>query len=157
MITFSFITTLLIIAFQDFKERKVTILLLILGVILGGLLFYQKTLPELFLLSIILNFTFLGLLTVILFFYSRLVLKKELLKSIGLGDFLFLGILAISFPTITFLILFSTSLIFSLVLFLFLKPKLQDKTVPLAGFQAFFLAIVLLINKIFSFVDLYAL
>jgi len=84
-------------------------------------------------------------------------MKKTINEGIGLGDILFFIALAVSFPIITFLILFSLSLLFSLLLFVILKPSLKQKIAPLAGLQALFLFIILFINLTFNFVNLYAL
>ncbi|WP_299627653.1 hypothetical protein [uncultured Tenacibaculum sp.] len=82
-------------------------------------------------------------------------MKQSLFSAIGLGDFLFFIALAVAFPLTTFLIIFITSLLFSLLLFLVIKKKLKEKTVPLAGFQAIFLFLILLLNLTFDIVNLY--
>lgn len=152
-----FIITLFAIFYQDLRERKVTLLLFVLGMLLGGLMFYKNSFTELFLINIGINFGVVFIMFLILLLYARLFLNKKLLETIGLGDFLFFIVIAFSFPTVTFLILLSTSLIFSLFLFLTLKLSLETKTIPLAGLQSFFISLVLIMNWFFNFVDIYAL
>ncbi|QXP72524.1 hypothetical protein H0I31_02150 [Tenacibaculum sp. AHE15PA] len=152
-----FIIVLLLIFYQDIKERKVTFLLFILGIILGGFAHYINSLTQVFLINIVINIVVIIIIYLILFLYTKFFLNKKLLETIGLGDFLFFLLLAVSFPSIAFLVFFSTSLIFSLLLFLILKSSLKIKTLPLAGLQAFFISLVLILNWFFNFVDIYAL
>ena len=84
-------------------------------------------------------------------------MKKKFKEAIGIGDVCFFVIMAMSFPTLTFSILFSASLIFATLLFLILKPKMNIKTVPLAGLQALFLLLVNTFNMMFNFVNLYTI
>ena len=152
-----FISILFAVFYQDLKERNVYLFLFILAMLFGSLIYYQHTFIEIFLINISLNTAIICAIALLLFLYTKIVLRKKLLEAIGLGDFLFFIILAVSFPTITFLLLFSTSLIFSLLLFLLLKSSFTIKTIPLAGLQAFFLSLVLILNWFFNFVNMYAI
>lgn len=152
-----FICILFIVFYQDFKERKVYLFLFILGMFSGSLIYYKHAFTKVFLVSISINTAIISTVALLLFLYTKIVLRKKLSKAIGLGDLLFFIVLAVSFPTITFLTFLSTSLIFSLLLFLVLKPTLKIKTVPLAGLQAFFISLVLVLNWFFNFVNIYAL
>jgi hypothetical protein len=87
--------------------------------------------------------------------YASFVLKKKLSDTIGLGDILFFCVFAVSFPTYSFLTLFCCSFIFSLVMYLAFNSKFKKKHVPLAGFQALFLGLVLSSNMLFNFTNLY--
>lgn len=151
-----FLTSLTLIIYQDFKDRKVSLVLFVMAFLLGGYLHFKNVNTEMFLYAFLVNIVFILMLSLILALYSKIKMKKSLLNTIGLGDILFFFILAISFPTITFLVLFSISLIFSLVVFLAIKSQLKKKTVPLAGFQALFLSLILILNELFKFVNLYA-
>lgn len=143
------------VAYQDFRERRVDFLLFVLvGLVLGYIHFLKAT-PIVFITTVAINISFVLLLLLILNVYTRLKMKKKLRETFGLGDALFFIGFALGFPTATFLILFCFSLFFSMLLFLVLKKKLKVKTVPLAGFQAFFLTIVLVGNTFFQFVTLY--
>lgn len=152
-----FVFFLLLIFYQDVKNRSVVLYLFFLGIGSGGVLHYKNSFLEDFLINVLLNVGFIAILTAVLFLYSTIVMKKKLLETIGMGDFLLFLVLASSFPVATFLVVFATSLIFSLLLFLILKNQLHYKTVPLAGFQSLFLSLILLLNWLFNIVDLYVI
>jgi hypothetical protein len=131
----------LIIGFQDIKERQVYWFLFPFVGIFCGLLFYQNTLPELFVNAIILNLIFVFLLILTTLLYSRLKLKTKFFNAIGIGDFLLFIGLSLSFSTISFIIIFISALFFSLLMHLALKRLSSFKTVPLAGYMSLFLSI----------------
>ena len=149
---------LLFITYQDFKERKVYLINLLITLILISFYHYLNSYSTYsYLYTILLNCVFLSIIFLVLYLYTVLRIKEIFLKTIGLGDIIFFIILAIGFPTLSFLIIFSSSLIFSFILFIFLKPRLTNKTVPLAGLQSLFLVIVVLLNNIFEVLNLYAM
>ena len=143
------------IAYQDIKERKVYLWLLLITFFLIGFLHYQQRTYIQFFITSLINIVIVLTIVTILFLYTKFKLKLPIKETFGLGDFLFFLILAIGFPTITFVVLFSFSLFFSLLLFLLLKRKLTQKTVPLAGLQALFFVFIFLLNWITSSVNLY--
>ncbi len=145
------------IAYQDFKEREVSVFLFVLAVFFGISLFYLNAYMNFLLMNAGVNIFVITIIASVLYIYARFKMKKNLTETIGIGDLFFFFFLALSFPTMTFLVLFSTSLFFSLFLFLILKPNLKDKTVPLAGLQSLFLGIVLVINGLFNIINLYAI
>ena len=145
------------ILYQDLKERMVYLVLFGLTAILLVYLHLQEITPSVIIFSSTLNLCVIAIVILVLSIYSKIRLKKPLKETFGMGDGLFFIILALGFPTATFLVLFSFSLLFSYVLFLVLKPNLKINTVPLAGFQALFLVIVLLLSETVSFVELYAI
>jgi hypothetical protein len=149
------IVVLLSIFFQDMNERKVYIWLFISAGILMGYLHILHTSKSEFLRNSALNFVVISLVYYILFLYAHLKLKENLSNVFGVGDLMFFLIMALSFPTTTFIILFTFSLIFSLVLFYLIKSKMQITYVPLAGFQSLFLVLILATNWVFNFIDLY--
>ena len=146
---------LFIIAFQDFKERNVYLWLLLIAIGLTGFLYFQQSIPQLYLIHILFNFAIIAFIIGVLYLYARFKLQLPLQKTFGFGDVLFFLVLAVGFPTISFIVLFSFSLLFSLLIFVILKKNLKHKTVPLAGFQALFLSLIFLTNWIFNFVNLY--
>lgn len=146
---------LLWVFYQDLKERKVTILLLLLLLALGGFLHSQFHMFEIFMIHIGINIAVIGFILLILWLYTRWVMKKRLFEAFGLGDLVFFLILAVSFPIPTFLIVFSSSLVFAFIIFMVLKPSLKEQTIPLAGFQALFVLLMMTSNLIFNFTDLY--
>ncbi len=150
-----FIMLLLWVFYQDLKERKVMLFLMLGLLLLGGFLHSSFQLFEIFLLYIGINISVIGCILLILVLYTRWVMKKKLFEVFGLGDLLFFLILAVSFPVPTFLILFSSSLLFAFVAFIALKPSLKESTIPLAGFQALFISLIVTSNLIFNFTNLY--
>jgi hypothetical protein len=144
------------LVYQDFKERKVTAYLFLILAVSGGYIHYTTQYLEVYVLNLLFNFSGLLLLLFVLIIYTKFILKKKLNDAIGLGDILFFFVLGISFPTATFLVILSSSLIFSLSIFLVLKPRLKEKTVPLAGLQALFLIVLIGSNMLFNFINLYA-
>lgn len=145
------------ITYQDIKERQVFLWLLILAGTLMGYLHFQESISLLFLGNILFNFSIVFILYSSLVFYSFWKLKKSISQTFGLGDLLFFAVLAIGFTTVTFLVLFTFSLLFSLVFYLSIKSKLKIKTVPLAGLQALFIGLVYTTNWMFQLTNLYAL
>lgn len=143
------------VTYEDVKDRKVTLLLLIVLFLTGGFLNSQQLSTELFLISSIINLSVIAMVVFVLFLYVQLKLQTKLFNVFGSGDLLFFAFMAISFPTISFLVLFSISLIFSLLISLAFQKQLK-KLVPLAGLQALFLALFLGSNTLFHLVDLYA-
>jgi len=146
---------LLLITIQDFKERKVYMWLLVCGIAFMSQQFFYNVEVEVFLSNVLLNLSIIFAILGILYLYTNFKLKIKFSEALGLGDiFFFLGI-AISFPAMTFILLFSFSLLFAFVLFLLLKPILKMNTVPLAGLQALFFFLIISINWQLNYVNLY--
>jgi hypothetical protein len=134
--------SLVTIFYQDVKERQVYWFLFPLIAICSALLFFTNTLSELFLTAVILNTIFIVLLLMIVFMYSKFKLKKN--HTIGLGDVLFFVVAAFAFSTISFIVVFISSLIFSLVLHTLLNQDKKSITVPLAGYMSLFFGLTYL-------------
>ncbi len=147
--------TLLAIFKQDFGERKVYAGLLLSVGIFMPLLYFLETNSASFLINIGVNLSIIIIIIGILYLYATLKVGQPIHRVLGFGDLLFFMIIAISFPITTFLVLFSCSLLFSLVLFLLIKPRLQDKNVPLAGLQALFFLLIFSFNWSFQYTNLY--
>jgi hypothetical protein len=152
-----FIGILLAIFFQDLKERKVTLTLLVSGILIGGFLHFQKLIAIVFLSNSMVNLIIISLIFSFLWLYAKLKLKKKIQEVFGLGDFLFFCLLAVSLPIVSFLVIFVFSLFFSLVVFMLIKSSLKQKTVPLAGFQSIFFAIVLVFDVFMNALNIYAM
>ena len=73
----SVILHVILIFLQDIKERKVYIWLLIVAIILNGVLYYQQTVKQLFLLHISINLILILLLFLILFLYTKFKMKMS--------------------------------------------------------------------------------
>ena len=137
-----------IIFWQDGKERLVYWFLYpLLGILGFSIQLFYSDLSLIFINSAI-NLFFIITIVLILWVYTKLILKKDLLnKGIGIGDLLLFGFLSFCFSIISFFILFVFSLIFSLSLFLILKrKKTETESIPLAGFMSVFFAVVYLLT-----------
>ncbi|TXD64162.1 prepilin peptidase [Polaribacter glomeratus] len=146
-----------ILFYQDIKERKVSVWVLILGLGLGGFLNYQAQQPIVFLSNSLVNIIFIILIFLVLWLYAKLKMKKNIFEVFGKGDLLFFILLAVSLPILSFLMVFIFSIFFSFLVFSLLKHRFKDTTVPLAGLQSLFLALVLMVNKIVPSINIYAL
>ncbi len=138
------LVSLILILYQDIKQRQIWIILLPIFAITGGVLFYKSVVSELFYYSIPINLALVGILLLINYLFARFILKKSLFKeALGLGDLLFFIAFALSFPTLSFINFFVFSLLFSLVVHLvtsfFLNTRKHQNSIPLAGYMSFFL------------------
>lgn len=102
--------------------------------------------------------TFLNIIIVVViisvgWLYSNFILKKKFLgESIGGGDlFLFIA-LCFCFPTISFIVFFVISLLYSLLIHFIIKKR--DTTVPLAGYMSLFFMLIYMLSFSNS-IDLY--
>tara|TARA_B110000091_G_C13819664_1_gene479954 strand:+ start:818 stop:1300 length:483 start_codon:yes stop_codon:yes gene_type:complete len=145
------------LCFQDFKERKISLSLLILGILLGGGIHFTQKNGAGFLTEIAINTFIVFMLFLILAMYAKLKMKQPIFNVFGLGDLLFFMLLAVSFPFLSFLIIFVFSLLFSWSIFMLTKRHLKIKTVPLAGLQSLFLLLILITNKVTNSLDLFAM
>lgn len=143
--------------YQDLKERKVSLLVLIIGLFLGAMIHYSYQQKIVFISNIGINIFFITLIFGTLWLYAKLKLKKRIFDVFGQGDLLFFILMAVSLPIVSFLIVFVFSLLFSTIVFIAIKGRFTNKTVPLAGLQSLFLGLVLIANKCFTTIDLYAL
>jgi len=130
-----------IILYQDMKDRQVYWFLFLFVGLCGGVLFYLKTLPELFYMAVFLNSVFVFLLLGIVFLYTKFKLKTDFSKAIGLGDVFLLFALVLGCASISFMILLPSAFIFSLILHLVISKKQKTNTVPLAGYMSLFFGI----------------
>lgn len=146
-----------ILFYQDMKDRKVYLWLLVSGIFIGGFIHLQYQNFIVFFATTCGNLLFITILFALLWLYAKLKLKKKIFEVFGAGDLLFFILLAVSLPTVSFLIVFVFSLLFSLLIFLLLKQRFTSKTVPLAGLQSLFLGLVLIANKVLVSVNLYAI
>jgi hypothetical protein len=139
------------IVIEDFRHRQIS-LAWILGVLLIAI--FQQLNTDLSSLNIatntIINLGIILLNYVILTLYFSIRNRKIInIKNeyLGIGDIAFLLSAAFLFSPINFICFLLCSLIFTLVFTLFTRLFFPNKlsTIPLAGLQAFFLAIILLV------------
>jgi hypothetical protein len=146
------------ILMQDVRERKVYwILFPFLGLSLFLLFYLNAATVQLVLLHVLLNMLIVAIVVLLVYLYTTIFMEGHFLnQNMGLGDLLFFMALAFGFPTVSFMILFVGALVFSLLIFLAMKPIFKGTTVPLAGLMGFFLAIVLVFSLCNVTVSLYA-
>ncbi|WP_281987679.1 hypothetical protein [Aquimarina aggregata] len=144
------------ITYQDIKSRTVYWFLFPTLMLLLGYLHYSNTQQIQFLTAIAINITLVLAILAILYLYTVLKIKRPFFKEVfGLGDGLFFLAIALAFPTISFIILFVSALIFSLVTWLVLKNKALHKTIPLAGYMSAFLLFIFIGNWTTNTINLY--
>ncbi len=132
-----------IILYEDNKNRQVYWFLFpILGLVLF-LLFLQVAPIAVISLNILFNLILVTSIISILYVYSSMISKKKFLDhSFGTGDLLFFYAFCLGFPSVTFIVLFSFSILFSALIYFILKKKVKFQTVPLAGYMSLFLIFV---------------
>ncbi|MEZ0130701.1 hypothetical protein AB9T88_13425 [Flavobacterium sp. LBUM151] len=143
---------LMIVLIQDWKYRRIH---LILPIVIFALSFYIIPLKKAALFEIILLNTGFFLITLsILTLYMSLKSKKFLNPFehyFGLGDLLFYIAVTPLFLLKNYILFFILSLLFAIVLQFGLKKFIKEETVPLAGFSALFLFIILMKDSFFVF------
>lgn len=150
-----FVILLLIIFYQDIQDRKVSLVVLLLSIFIGGFIHYTTQQPIVFLSQSAINLLFVGIIAGVLWMYAKLKMKANLFTVFGGGDLLFFIALAVSLPTLSFIMVFVFSIFFSLLIFLIFKKKFKEQTVPLAGLQSLFLSLVVIANYLFPSINLY--
>lgn len=130
------------ICYQDVKDRYVYWFLFPVVALCSGLLFFFKTLPELFFASLLINLLFVSMLLLIVYLYATFKLKAKFGEVFGLGDILLFFAIANSFSTISFVVIFSSALFFALTVHL--VPKNKYPSVPLAGYMSLFFGLTYL-------------
>lgn len=148
---------LLAMFIQDFRYRKIHVALPILLFLLS-LFFIMR--EDVFLDKfklIVLNFFFFLISFVVLVTYMTFKEKKFLnpFKSyFGFGDvLLYLSITPLFLPY-NYILFFILSLVFSVIIHLIINLFIVQKTVPLAGYVSFFLALVIVSDVYFNFNDI---
>ncbi len=152
--------SLLLIFFQDYRDRQVFIFLFPLFGIMGTYLFLSNSNLEYYFFSVCINLGIVLIVVLLNYLFAELVLKKNLLKeAMGLGDILFFIAFALCFPTVTFINFFVFSILFTFVIHLALSKLLKktNKNIPLAGYMSLFLMAVYSVNWLGLYDSLYLL
>jgi len=138
-----------IMAYQDIRDREVIwVLFPLLGTCLA-LTFGLQVGLSLYAMTILINLVLTSGVILLLWTVTTFLFKKPFLNvSFGLGDLLLFYMIALGFPTMTFVHLLVGSLLFSLVAFSLMKILLQTKTVPLAGLMGLFLMAMTLLSLV---------
>lgn len=160
-IDFFSVILLFVIAIQDFKDRKISLMLFILLAVL----FCWRSLVIADLkqvaidASLSIGFVFLQLFLLTIYFSLRQKKITNVIDSyLGLGDIVFFFILTFLFSFFWFVIFFIVSMLISLVFFGLLSiMKKNDKlSIPLAGFMSLQLIgvyVIAFVSKSFTFRD----
>nr|WP_294922393.1 hypothetical protein [uncultured Flavobacterium sp.] len=143
---------LVLVFIQDLKYRRIHI---ILPIVIFGISFFiiplkKYDLAEILLLNTGFFFITLGILTL----YMSLKSKKFLNPFehyFGLGDLLFYVAITPLFLLKNYILYFILSMLFAILMQLGLKKFITEETVPLAGFSALFLFIILLKDNFIDF------
>jgi hypothetical protein len=152
--TFAYILlalVLILIAYQDFKTLRVSIILYGLSIILAAFIGLDHIEKFTYLKFITINLSILVIQTAILIFYLYVRTQGNLsfFSSIGKGDMVFFVTIALFFPPISFIIFQICS--FLLILFFhstLRKLKWIGEFVPLAGYQAIILFTLIIVSFI---------
>lgn len=145
-----------LIAYQDVRERMVHWILFPALALAMGYLYSERIGIHQYALLVFANLLLVTSVLSILYLYTKYLRGMEFLDvSFGLGDLLFFLAFALGFPTLTFLVLFTSSIIFSLSIFLVMKKINVEKNAPLAGLMSFYLIIVYMISFLPSTPSLY--
>ena len=141
------IAVFLMIFLQDKKDRMVYWSLYLLAGIFCFWIQLSENILEVALMNVVFNLFLIGIVIAVSYLYTTRVKKIGFLnESIGGGDILLFIALCFSFSTVAFILLFTFSLLFALVLHLYASKKDKQKTVPLAGYMALFFSGVYLIS-----------
>lgn len=133
-----------LIFLEDYKDRMVRWFWYPIIGVLGFLIQKQYIETQLVFLNATINLCIITTVLLILWVYSKLILKKKLInQSLGIGDVMFFVFIAFCFSVVSFLVLYVFSLIFSLALHIFFKNKdTKHQTIPLAGYMSLFFIFV---------------
>lgn len=143
---------LAIVFIQDWKFRKIHVVfpLVIFAISFFIIAIKKHDLLKIVLLNAGFFLTTLGILTI----YMGLKSKKFLnpfQHYFGLGDLLFYLAITPLFLLKNYILFFILSLLFAIILQFGLKKFIREETIPLAGFTALFLIIVILKDSFFVF------
>lgn len=143
---------LVIVLVQDWKFRKIHV---ILPLAIFAISFFMIAIEKYDLLEIVLfNASFFLTTLSILTIYMSLKSKRFLnpfQHYFGLGDLLFYVAITPLFLLKNYILFFVLSLLFAIILQFGLKKLIKEETVPLAGFSALFLFIMILKDNLFIF------
>jgi len=154
------------IFFQDLKDRMVWAWLFIVFMLAGGLLHFYSVETTSFLINIGINVIIVtGILAILKIYVTYKMGVESLQNTFGMGDIFCLFALALSFSTVTFVILLVFGFIFSLLIHnarVFLLSRKRplphnETTVPLAGYLSLFFSGIYITHWIGLYDDLYVL
>lgn len=135
--------SLLLVFFQDWKYRRIHVLLPVIIFLFSFYLTHLKLIP---IKNILFNTAFFIITLGVLVIYMS-IKNKQFLNPFehyfGLGDLLFYLAVTPLFILPNFILFFILSMLFALLLQFVFKKYIHENTVPLAGFSSLFLFIIL--------------
>lgn len=140
---------LVIVVVQDIRHRAIHVVLPVVVFVVGLLRFY---LLELNYIELAINMLFLALLMIGLFLYVSFKsrqLVNPINTFIGIGDIIFFVAIIPLFYSTSYILFFSTGMVFSIVTHL-LFTKDKERHVPLAGYLSLYLGGLLIIDFFMS-------
>ena len=147
---------LAMVIYQDLRYRKIHILstgLILIGAILFRGIEQLIVFPGVWLIY---GFLCLNFLAVFIYFSVKNGSVINPFKThVGLGDVLFLIAIAPIFYLKSYIVFFVTGMLFSLILFVVLKPILKQKTIPLAGYLSILLLCTITLNEVTDRCDIF--
>jgi hypothetical protein len=149
---------LLIITFQDFKQRQISWFLIPLT--LGGFVLRAFLYDEAILSSFVLNFSFIALQFVLLTIYFSMKHKRFLNivdTYMGLGDILFFIATCAVFSPLNFIAFYISSMLLTLIAMLLYNTLSSRKTqsIPLAGAMSVGLILLMIITLLDPAINFY--
>lgn len=150
MLDVTYISTIIIliaVVYQDFKDRLISAYLLWAAAGLAiGLGLQYCGLQEL-MINFGSNVAFIALQGLVLYLYFRFVRGISDIQSVlGLGDILFIVLSAVFFSPVNFVLFYVVSLVITIVGALLMALPQRQKTIPLAGFMAAQLVVVMVLQ-----------
>lgn len=142
---------LLVIAYQDFKERAISLWVFIVLFLLKSV-FYVFKLTTFDEIALAINLCYLGILFLMVFLYFFLRYKKDSINriknSIGSGDIVILVYLAFALPSLFFMVFIQLGIVLSLLTHLVIRFFGNQKLIPFAGYLAIIYAVTLIGDKL---------
>ncbi|MFA8301333.1 MAG: hypothetical protein ACEPOV_14285 [Hyphomicrobiales bacterium] len=137
----------LMIIYQDFRERKVSVvfyIMLMLVCIVNAVLNMNL---YLWILNFILNISLIGLFILTFFLITKIKGKASLFEMIGMGDIVFFIGLSFGIPFVSYISLLTLFSLLTLITHLVVMRYLSDKSIPLAGWFSIWFIGVLFLEK----------
>jgi hypothetical protein len=145
-----------VITFQDFKERQVSLwVLLLFGVLTIVSVLYYRDLETLMYngIGVLLYSCFIWLMLK-LYLYLKFKQNKPIINhQLGLADVLVVLSIGLTFNTVGMILFFCFGFVFSLLAFVVytaFKKNIDSKNIPLAGLLVFFYVISIIILNLVS-------
>ena len=144
------ILLLIILTFQDFKDRAISVWVFVA-------LFLFKSISIVFLnveinwLSSIINIVYVSIIVLCVFLYYFIKYKsnsiQQLQNSVGLGDVIIVVYFMLILPSVFFIFFIQLSILLSLVMYVMLRKLILKKEIPFAGYISLFYVFLVLISQ----------